>query len=167
MTAQDTRKSLHRFGLARDRLTAAVGQATGLTSTELEALEQLEQAGSLTQRQLADRLFLTSGGTTLLVDRLEQRGFVSRRPHPSDRRAVLLELNPAAGAQTAPSLERYHAAVIAAAGKLSAVERNAVAGFLDAVSAAAVETANALHTGDKRRRHERRGRAHAGAPGRR
>jgi DNA-binding MarR family transcriptional regulator len=166
MTAQDTRKSLHRFGLARDRLTAAVGQATGLTSTELEALEQLEQ-GSLTQRQLADRLFLTSGGTTLLVDRLEQRGFVSRRPHPSDRRAVLLELNPAAAAQTAPSLERYHQAVIAAAGKLSAAERNAVAGFLDAVSAAAVEAADALHTGDQRRRHERRGRAHAGAPGRR
>ena len=110
---------------------------------------------------------MTSGGTTLLVDRLEQRGFVSRRPHPSDRRAVLLELNPAAGAQTAPSLERYHAAVIGAAGKLSAVERNVVAGFLDAVSDAAVETANALHTSDKRRRHERRGRAHAGAPGQR
>jgi DNA-binding MarR family transcriptional regulator len=166
MTAQDTRQSLHRFGLARDRLTAAVGQATGLTSTEIETLEQLEQAGSLTQRQLADRLRLTSGGTTLLVDRLEQRGLVSRRPHPSDRRAVLLELNPAP-AHTASSLELYHQAVIAAAGKLSEAERNAVAGFLDAVSAAALETADALHTGDKRRRHERRGRSRAGAPGRR
>ena len=167
MTAQDTRKSLHRFGLARDRLTAAVGQATGLTSTEIEALEHLEQDGPLTQRQLADRLSLTSGGTTLLVDRLEQRELVSRRPHPSDRRAVLLELHPAAAAQTAPSLERYHAAVIAAAGKLSAAERDAVAGFLDAVSAAAGEAADDLHTDDNRRRHERRGRTQGGGLARR
>ncbi len=166
MTAHDTRTSLHRFGLARDRLTAAVCQATGLTSTEIEAIEHLEQDGPLTQRQLADRLFLTSGGTTLLVDRLEQGGFVSRRPHPSDRRSVLLELNPAAAAQISPSLERYHAAVMAAARKLSAAERDAVAGFLDAVSAAAGEAAESLRTNAKRRRHERRGRTH-GAPGRR
>ena len=129
MTARETRRALHRYGLARDRFTAAVGQATNLTSTEVEALEHLEEEGPLTQQQLADRLFLTSGGTTLLVDRLERDGFVSRRPHPSDRRAVLLELNQAAAPQTSPALEHYHAAVMAAARKLSAAEREAVAGF--------------------------------------
>ncbi len=164
MTARDTRRSLHRYGLARDRLTAGVGQATNLTSTEVEALEHLEEEGPLTQRQLAERLFLTSGGTTLLVDRLERDGFVSRRPHPSDRRAVLLELGQAADPQTSPALERYHAAVMAAARKLSAAEREAVARFLDAASAAAGEAAEELRTDDKRRRHERRGRTGARGP---
>ena len=159
MTARDTRRALHRYGLARDRFTAAVGQATNLTSTEVEALEHLEEEGPLTQKQLAERLFLTSGGTTLLVDRLEKDGFVSRRPHPSDRRAVLLRLNQVAAPQTSPALERYHAAVMAAARKLSPAERDAVAQFLDAASAAAGDAAEELRTDDKRRRHERRGRS--------
>lgn len=163
MTARDTRRALHRYGLARDRFTAAVGQATNLTSTEVEALEHLEEEGPLTQKQLAERLFLTSGGTTLLVDRLERDGFVSRRPHPSDRRAVLLELNHAAAPATSPALEGYHTAVMTAARKLSAAEREAVARFLDAASAAAREAAEALRTDDTRRRHERRGRSGARA----
>jgi DNA-binding MarR family transcriptional regulator len=163
MTARDTRRALHRYGLARDRFTAAVGQATNLTSTEVEALEHLEEEGPLTQKQLADRLFLTSGGTTLLVDRLERDGFVSRRRHPSDRRAVLVELNQAPAPQTAPALERYHAAVMAAARNLSAAERESVARFLDAASAAAGEAAEELRTDDQRRRHERRGRSGARA----
>jgi len=150
--------------LARDRFTAAVGQATNLTSTEVETLEHLEEEGPLTQRQLAERLFLTSGGTTLLVDRLERDGFVSRRPHPSDRRAVLLELNQAAAPRTSPALEHYHATVTAAARTLSAAERDAVARFLDAAAAAASEAAEALRADDKRRRHERRGRSGARAP---
>ena len=132
---------MHRYGSARDQFTAAVGQATNLTSTEVEALEHLEEAGPVTQKQLAERLFLTSGGTTLLVDRLERDGFVSRRPHPSDRRAVLLELNHAAAPATSPALEGYHAAVMTAARKLSGAEREAVTRFLDAASAAEDESA--------------------------
>ena len=137
---QDVRKELHRFGLARDRLAAAVSRASGLAPRELEALEHLEEEGPLTQRELADRLGLTSGGMTLLVDRLEHAGLVSRRPHPSDRRAVLLELGPASVAEGA-SLDGYHAAVATAARRLSSAEREAVASFLAAAAAAAREAA--------------------------
>lgn len=165
MTARDTRTALHRFGLARDRLTAAVCQATGMTSTELEAVEHLEQDGPLTQRQLAERLSLTSGGTTLLVDRLEHGGLVSRRPHPTDRRAVLVEVNRSAAAQMS-SLDPYHAAVTAATRSLSAAERDAIAAFLDTITAAAAEAAETLRTTQNRRRHERRGRTHSGRFGR-
>jgi DNA-binding MarR family transcriptional regulator len=161
MTPRDTRRALHRYGLARDRFTAAIGQAANLTSTEMEALEHLEEEGPLTQKQLAERVSLTSGGTTLLVDRLERDGFVARRPHPGDRRAVLLELNHAAAPQTSPALERYHAAVAAAARNLTAAERDAVTRFLDAASAAAGEAAEELRTDEPRRRHERRGRSGA------
>jgi MarR family transcriptional regulator, multiple antibiotic resistance protein MarR len=156
MTAdEDVRASLHRFGLARGRLSAAVCQASGLNATELEALEYLEEDGPLTQRELADRLRLTSGGTTLLVDRLERAGFVVRRPHPSDRRAVQLELNPGAGGRVSAPLDGYHTALMAAASQLSDAEREAVCRFLDAATAAEHQTAQALST-DKRRRHERR-----------
>jgi DNA-binding MarR family transcriptional regulator len=156
MSGEDVTTALHRFGLARDRLSAALSQATGSTATELEALEHLEEDGPLTQRELAERLFLTSGGTTLLVDRLERRGLVRRRPHPDDRRAVLVELGPAAAEATPLPLERYHASLAAAARRMSAGERQAVVAFLSAAAAAEVEAAEALRT-DLARRHERRG----------
>jgi len=144
VTAREARDSLHRFGLARDRLAAALRRASGLTASELEALEQLELDGPLTQRELGERLGLTSGGTTLLVDRLERRGLVSRTPHPGDRRAVLLRPVATAATSAAAALSRYEAAVAAAARSLSASEREAVAGFLRAAADAAVETAVSL-----------------------
>jgi DNA-binding MarR family transcriptional regulator len=161
MAEREITGSLHRFGLARDRLTAALGLATGLTGTELEALEHLEEDGPLTQRELGERLFLTSGGTTLLVDRLERCGFASRRPHPSDRRAVLVELNLAAAEQASAPLGGYHAALAATARKLSSAERETVTRFLQQAAAAAAETAEAIRTDAPTRRRERRARTQA------
>src|SRR5208282_2373809 len=84
---------LQRFGLERDRMRAALATSAGISETDLDALEHLEADGPLTQRQLGDRLSLTSGAITMLVDRLEQGGWVRRGPHPSDRRYILVELS--------------------------------------------------------------------------
>ncbi|MGO9187353.1 MAG: MarR family transcriptional regulator, partial [Streptosporangiaceae bacterium] len=73
--------SLQRFGLERDRMRGALASAAGISATDLDALEHLEADGPLTQRDLGDRLSLTSGAITMLVDRLEQAGLVRRRPH--------------------------------------------------------------------------------------
>jgi len=159
MTERELVSALHRFGLARNQLSAALSQATGLNATELEALEHLEEDRPLTQRQLADRLWLTSGGTTLLVDRLEKAGLVSRKPHPSDRRAVLLELDKAAAEQAAAPLAQYHSGLAAAVRKLSAPERGTAAAFLTAATGEANEAAQALRSKAGARRSERRGRA--------
>ena len=86
--------SLQWFGLARDQMRSALASNAGISTTDLDALEHLEAGGPLTQRQLGDRLRLTSGAITMLVDRLEQAGWVRRRPHPGDRRSVLVELSP-------------------------------------------------------------------------
>jgi len=144
MTMRETSDALHRFGLARDRLSSALCRSSGLTATELQALEQLEADGPLTQRMLGDRLALTSGGTTILVDRLERVGYVRRRPHPGDRRAVLVELTPDAAESAPPALARYHDAVTAAARRLTAAEREAATLFLRETAAAAAECADAL-----------------------
>lgn len=156
---QEVRRRLHRFTLSGDRLAAAVCQKVGLAPRELEALEHLEEDGPLTQRDLADRLGLSSGGMTLLVDRLEQVGLVARRPHPSDRRAVLLHLQSAAAADpsVAVPLERYHDALLAAARRLSPSEREAVAGFLAAAAAAGTEAAEAVRVAGDDPRRARRG----------
>jgi DNA-binding MarR family transcriptional regulator len=55
-----------------------------------EVLLQLRQApeGRLKMNQVADAIVHSTGGTTRLIDRLEEAGFVERQLCPSDRRAI-------------------------------------------------------------------------------
>jgi DNA-binding MarR family transcriptional regulator len=62
----------------------------GLPLAWFEVLLQLRRAddGHLKMNQLADAIVHSGGGTTRLIDRLEEAGLVTRQNCPSDRRAV-------------------------------------------------------------------------------
>lgn len=137
--------SLQRFGLARERMRSALASAAGISGTDLDALEHLEADGPLTQRQLGDRLSLTSGAVTMLVDRLEKAGWVQRRPHPSDRRYVLVALAPQAVERAPAGLAAYHATIRAIAAGVPATDRDAIRSFLTAAADAAAAAAAGLH----------------------
>lgn len=66
----------------------------GLTPARAEALLVLHRQGRpVRQRELSDVLRCTPRHVTALVDALEERGWVSRDPHPTDRRATLVSLS--------------------------------------------------------------------------
>ena len=136
--------SLQRFGLERDRMRAAPATSAGISETDLDALEHLEADGPLTQRQLGDRLSLTSGAITMLVDRLEQGGWVRRGPHPSDRRYILVELSTQALDRTPVGMVTFHERIRAIAAKLPAGQREAVRSFLRTAADAAATAAGEL-----------------------
>ncbi len=136
--------SLQRFGLERDRMCAALASRAGISSTDLDALEHLEADGPLTQRQLGQRLSLTSGAVTMLVDRLEAGGWVRRGPHPTDRRYVMVELSPQVAKRTPAGLDAYHSRIRAMAGKVPAQHRDAVFSFLNTAADAAAAAADKL-----------------------
>jgi len=142
-SAEDLAGRLQRFGLQRDRMRAALARHAGISATDLDTLEHLEADGPLTQKDLGDRLSLTSGAVTMLVDRLERAGWVRRRPYPGDRRYVLIELSPHAAATEPEGLAAYHSGVRALANGVPAGQRQAIAAFLaaaaDAAAAAAAE----------------------------
>jgi DNA-binding MarR family transcriptional regulator len=79
--------------------------ARGLTESRTRLLWELLQRGPSTQRELADALHVSPRNVTGLVDALVATGFVSREPHPSDRRATLVRFTEH-GADVAQSLER-------------------------------------------------------------
>ena len=79
--------------------------ARGLTESRTRLLWELLQRGPSTQRELADALHVSPRNVTGLVDALVATGFVSREPHPSDRRATLVRFTEH-GADVARSLER-------------------------------------------------------------
>ena len=71
-------------------MSAKVAEDTGFTLTEILVCEHLRLDGPLTPKEVGERVGLSSGAVTRLLDRLEERGFTKRAPHPSDRRKVLM-----------------------------------------------------------------------------
>ena len=68
--------------------------AAGLTPTQLGVLEALLHLGPLGQRVLGDKLLMSGGNITTVVDNLEARGLVRRERSSDDRRQVTVHLTP-------------------------------------------------------------------------
>jgi DNA-binding MarR family transcriptional regulator len=54
-------------------------------------LDALVKEGPLTLGELAERLYLEKSTASRVVDALERKGYVTRSPHPGDRRALQLQ----------------------------------------------------------------------------
>lgn len=65
----------------------------GLGITDMKTISVLMQEGSMTAGQLAERLSLTTGAVTNVIDRLEKHELVKRTPDPDDRRKVVVVVN--------------------------------------------------------------------------
>ena len=72
-----------------------VAAELGLNATDLQCLGLLELQGAATPGELAKCASLTTGGVTVLLDRLERAGYVHREPNPRDRRSSLIRPDPA------------------------------------------------------------------------
>lgn len=90
---------------AMDRMIATmiVGQQEfarrfGLSVTDLVCFAYVLEAGDtpVTAGDLATRAHVTTGAITGVLNRLEGRGFVARKPDPADRRRVLVVAQPTA-----------------------------------------------------------------------
>lgn len=88
-------QSFGEAGQALSSATVAFHQAVadrlGLHITDHKALGVLLARGPLAAGELGSELSLSAGSATALIDRLEQAGYVRRRPDPDDRRRVLVE----------------------------------------------------------------------------
>ena len=71
-----------------------VADRVGLRLTDMQCINALELMGPSTPGDLARFTGLTTGGVTVLLDRLEKGGYLKREPNPRDRRSVLVRLNP-------------------------------------------------------------------------
>ncbi len=58
----------------------------------LAALRRTNPPSALSPTELAATALITTGGMTARLDRLEQAGWVERRPDPGDRRGILVHL---------------------------------------------------------------------------
>ena len=98
--------TLHTSLILKASLEERLHEQTGLLLADNEALLHLEKEGSLLRMsEIAQRLILSRGGTTKVIDRLEEMGLVVRRPDPKDRRATTVSIT-AAGRQAQAEARR-------------------------------------------------------------
>jgi DNA-binding MarR family transcriptional regulator len=77
------------------RHAAATAKRMSLEASELAALEHLQDAGPMPQKRLGERLSISPGAVTAMIDRLESRRYVERTPNPEDRRSALVVITKA------------------------------------------------------------------------
>jgi MarR family transcriptional regulator, organic hydroperoxide resistance regulator len=69
-----------------------VADELGMNPTDMQCIHLLELMGPLTPGKLAECTGLTTGGITVVLDRLEKAGYTRRERNPGDRRSVLIHL---------------------------------------------------------------------------
>jgi len=81
----------------------------GLSGTAKQALSVIEGAGEpLEPSVIAERLIITTGSMTSMLNTLESRGLVRRMPHPVDRRKLLIAITPEGAAVVDELLPSLH-----------------------------------------------------------
>ena len=80
--------SLVRTASLMQKLSDRFFSRFGLTDTQFNILMILgeHRDGGLSQQGLSEHLIVTKSNVVGLIDRLEKSGYVSRNPHPTDRR---------------------------------------------------------------------------------
>ena len=90
--AQEAWGLLWRIMQANKPRFMALAQELGLAPMQLHALRLIEPGAELPMSSLAGLLFCDASNVTGIVDRLEARGLIERRPAAQDRRVKLLAL---------------------------------------------------------------------------
>jgi DNA-binding MarR family transcriptional regulator len=92
-----------------------IAQDAGVGITELRALNRVAISGTMSPKQLADSLDLTTGTVTALLDRLERAELVTRTAHPTDRRMLRIQLTPLGHERLQVVLSSFDSRIFAAA----------------------------------------------------
>lgn len=102
----------------------------GLSYARLRLLQALHCGGPAIMRDLGVQLGVSPRNMTAMVDALENAQLVVRRPHPTDRRATLVELSPAGAREAEQALEPRLDAMAELFEDFSAAEQQAFADVL-------------------------------------
>lgn len=87
-------QGLRRVDTGTYALRIRLAEKLGIGTIDINAMAFVGEVDGLTPKDLGKVLNITTGSVTAMVDRLESKGFMLRKPNPTDRRSVLLNLSP-------------------------------------------------------------------------
>jgi DNA-binding MarR family transcriptional regulator len=125
MSEPDVMRVWFRFLRLHNRVSLAMSgrlKAIGLSIPQFDVLSTLSEREGITQSELADRLYVTKGNVSGLIDRLVEAGLVERRAIATDRRSYALHLTAVGRDLAQQGLSTQQAYVKATLGKLPAAD---------------------------------------------
>ncbi|AXG80959.1 MarR family winged helix-turn-helix transcriptional regulator [Streptomyces paludis] len=88
--------TVQSYQAAVDDYDRELAHRLGVNETDLRCLEILLSQEEFAPSALSTRMGLTTGSVTTMLDRLEKLGYITRTPHPTDRRRSLVRVTPEA-----------------------------------------------------------------------
>ena len=114
---------LHHITHTVQRRLSAHLEGYDLTLAQFGVLAHLQAAPHISQQALADWLFVTKGNIVGVLNRLEDRGFVERRPDPEDGRMHMVSLTEQGAALAARVVPEHEELVAVCMGVIAPEEQ--------------------------------------------
>ncbi|GAA4063002.1 hypothetical protein GCM10022282_25600 [Agromyces indicus] len=127
--------ALRDYRAAEAAMRRRTRSAMRMGETDLLAIRFLlkreGEGRTVSPKDLAAHLGISSASTTVLIDRLVRSGHVERRPHPTDRRALVIAPTIASDDEVRATLGEMHRRMIEVAEGLEAEQAGTVLYFLE------------------------------------
>lgn len=133
--------AMRRWRDAERLMSEASQRYMKLGASDMRALRMLiaaqHQNVAVTPSAMAGHLGISTASTTKLLDRLERGGHIVRRPHPDDRRSLVIEVTDETRRAARDTVGREHARRFDVVAALTPEQRRTIAHFFDAMAATA------------------------------
>lgn len=132
--------ALRRFELSEAAMRERSANAMRVNENELLALRfvirKQRDGEHVTPTDVAHYLGIKSAGVTILIDHLERAGHLQRRPHPTDRRSLVLEATPEASSRIREIFGGMYDTMMGVARQVEEAEAEKIVAFLDGLATA-------------------------------
>lgn len=130
----DVLNALRAYRAAEAAMRRRTRDSMRMNETDLLAIRyvmQARQAGkSIGPKDLSRILNISTASTTALIDRLQKGGYLTRRPHPTDRRALEIIPTENADHEVRETLGKMHRRMLDTAEALTPEEAGTITRFL-------------------------------------
>ncbi len=106
----------------------------GLNTSEFGVLELLYNKGSHPIQQIGDKILITSGTMTYVIDKLEKKGLIVRRTCDNDRRIIYAELTETGKNKMMEILPNHYQALAESVDSLTSAEKEIMIEMLKKIS---------------------------------
>jgi DNA-binding MarR family transcriptional regulator len=131
MPPGDLRARLQQLSVRQQRFQKYLAESLRVDQPGLEAMSKLMSTGPSTPSELARRVGLSTAAMSLVLNRLESAGHISRQRHPSDGRKLVVTASEESSEQAQDRLLPMIEGVEELVGSLNARERATIEAFLD------------------------------------
>jgi DNA-binding MarR family transcriptional regulator len=129
-SAEETYNAVISTQRAIKQATLVLVSAQALTHPQYQALREIAKNGAMLMREISDAMLVTPANVTGIVDRLEEKGLITRKVSQGDRRATIVELTPEGRAVQERVAKKQGELVQRALGTFTADEQRTLRGLL-------------------------------------